>query len=136
MKRWMMVALVVALAAAVVPVAIAGTGGSGGDRSQFMVEGIVQTVVPCDGGHLVTVTPTTGTKDVKDIVRSGQAMTVKLPDGVSVVECVPPPGAVVISLDKVTPGCRVMARGVIVRSDSGVAYVAFSFQLMSYAPAL
>ncbi len=134
MKRWMMVAFVVALTAALVPVAIAGTGGSGGDRSQFMVEGIVYNVDDHGDFAYVVVTPTTGTKDVKDIVLSGELMTVKLPASVSVIECVPPPGSVLIPLSNVTPGCRVMARGVIDRSGPEVAYVAFSFQLMSYAP--
>ncbi len=71
MKRWMLVVLVAALAAGLVPVAIAGTGGSDGDRSQFMVEGVVQYITAGDGCNYVVITPTTGTKDVKDLVRAG-----------------------------------------------------------------
>jgi hypothetical protein len=133
-KRWMMVALVAVLAAGLVPVAIAGTG-SDGDRSQFMVEGTVQYIEAGDGCNYVVLTPSTGTRDVKDIVRAGTAMTVKLPDGVSVIECVPPPGSVVIPLSDVGPNDTVMARGVIDRSGSTPEYVAFRFQLMSYAAA-
>jgi hypothetical protein len=135
MKRWMVVALVGVLAAMLVPAAVAGIGGSDGDRSQFMVEGVVQCVEEGDGCNYILVTPATGTKDVKDIVRAGTTMKVELPDGVAVIECVPPPGSVVIPLSKVTTGCTVMARGVIDRSGSTPEYVAFRFQLMSYAPA-
>lgn len=135
MKRWMLVVLVAALAAGLVPVAIAATGGSDGDRSQFMVEGVVQYIdggTADDGCSYVVITPTTGTKDVKNLVRAGATMSVTLPDDVAVVECVPPPGSVVIPLENVGTGDIVMARGVIDRSDSTPEYVAFRFQLMSY----
>jgi hypothetical protein len=133
MKRWMLVVLVAALAAGLVPVAIAATGGSDGDRSQFMVEGVVQYIEAGDGCDYVVITPTKGTKDVKNLVRAGAAMSVTLPEGVAVVECVPPPGSVVIPLENVGTGDIVMARGLIDRSGSTPEYVAFRFQLMSYA---
>ncbi len=137
MRRWMMVALVAVLAAALVPVAVAGTGGSDGDRTQFMVEGAVQyinfTTDAYDYNEIV-VTPTTGTRDVKDVVRGGQAMTIRLPKTVSVIECVPPPGSVVIPLSRVTANDIVMARGTIDRSGDEPVFVAFRFQLMSYVP--
>jgi hypothetical protein len=136
MKRWMVVALVAALAAGLVPAVMAAGGeGSEGDRSQFMVEGAVQYVAAGDGCNYVVITPTTGTKDVKDLVRAGKTVSVTLPEGVAVIECVPPPGSVVIPLSKVTTGCTVMARGVIDRSGTTPEFVAFRFQLMSYAPA-
>lgn len=133
MKRWMVVALVGLLAAGLVPAAVAGIGGSDGDRSQFMLEGVVQYVAPGDGCNYVVITPTTGTKDVKDLVRAGSTVSVTLPDDVAVIECVPPPGAVVIPLANVGTGDIVMARGLIDRSGSTAEYVAFRFQLMSYA---
>jgi hypothetical protein len=135
MKRWMVVALVAVLAAVLVPVAAAGIGGSDGDRSQFMLEGVVQYIAAGDGCNHVLLLPTTGTKDVKDLVRAGETMSVTLPEGVAVIECVPPPGSRVIPLSNVTTGCTVMARGVIDRSGSTPEYVASRFQLMSYAPA-
>ena len=135
MKRWMVVALVGVLAAVLVPAAVAGIGGSGGDRSQFMLEGVVQYVAAGDGCNYVVITPTTGTKDVKDLVRAGKTVSVTLPEDVAVIECVPPPGSAVIPLSSVTTGCTVMARGVIDRGGSTPEYVAFRFQLMSYAPA-
>lgn len=133
MKRWMVVALVGLLAAGLVPAAVAGIGGSDGDRSQFMLEGLVQSIEGGDGCNYVVITPTTGTKDVKDLVRAGETVSVTLPEDVAVVECVPPPGSVVIPLDSVDAGDTVMARGIIDRSGSAPEYVAFRFQLMSYA---
>jgi len=132
-KRWMVVALVALLAAGLVPVAVAGIGGSDGDRSQFMVEGIVQSVdIPVDGDYnYVVLMPTTGTRDVKSFVRNATPMTIKLPKSLAVIECVPPPGSVAIPLSDVGFGDSVLARGVIDREAA--EYVAFRFQLMSYA---
>jgi hypothetical protein len=132
----MLVALVAVLAAGLAPAVMAGTGGSDGDRSQFMVEGLVQYVDFRDEGDYdyVVLTVTTGTKDVKDLARKNMTMTLKLPKSVLVIECVPPPGSVVIPLSRVTTGCRVMARGTIVRAEQD-EYVPYRFHLMSYAAA-
>jgi hypothetical protein len=139
-KRWMVVALVVALTAGVVPAALAGIGTSEGDRSQFMADGMIVDAWTADGVGYVSLTPQTGTRDVKDVIARGELFTVKVAANCELVECVPPPGAVFLDFWQVewaadtSPGARVLVRGLIDRSVPGApVYVVYRLQVYADA---
>jgi hypothetical protein len=148
MKRWMVVALVAALAAVLVPVALAGgdTPGVedhlGGAPSEFLAEGHLTWVGDDDADPYVNVWVTQGTRAVKDVVDSEYPeITAKLATNCAIVECVD--GGELRTYDELqafweadpTRVVRVRIRGSIELDDAGEAvYVITRLQVHALIP--
>ena len=148
MKRWMVVAVVAALAAVLVPVALAGgdvpgvEDHLGGAPSEFLAEGHLTCVGPEDDDPYVNVWLTQGTRAVKDVVDSEDSqITAKLATNCAIVECVD--GGELRTYDElqafwedVDPArvIRVRIRGSVEATDAGAVYVLTRLQLHAMNP--
>ncbi len=144
MKRWMVVALVAALAAVLVPVALAGgdTPGVedhlGGAPSEFLAEGHLMWVGEDDADPYVNVWLTQGTRAVKDVV--GTEITAKLATNCAIVECVDGGelrtynGLQALWEADPTRVIRVRIRGTVDNSDDEAVYVITRLQVHALIP--
>ena len=130
MKRWMVAALVFALALAVVPLAAAANGGFAHGKSKFNLVGTT-AAVDADAGTLVVMVKA-GTRTVKAFRGAELGLSV---DPQAKIRLVTADGCVVATLAEIPVGVKVKVRGRIDRTDPANLVFVATFVKAKGAPA-
>jgi hypothetical protein len=134
MKKWLVLALVVALALAVVPLALAGGGGEKAGKARGKAKfNLVGKVVAADAeAATLTVHVKSGTKTVRAYRGADLALVV---DSDARVRLVTAEGVAVVTLADLPVGAKVKVRGTIDRSDPAAPMYRARFVQAKGAPA-